>query len=114
MRGAGFRLGRGIGVTKRVEPTTDASPRDEYRRRLDARRQTLARSTRKEGWIANARLLVLILALIQAWFVFGTTAMAPLWLLVPVLAFIALVLIHEPFRRAVHRASRAVVFYEKG
>src|SRR5438874_1569608 len=67
-----------------------------------------------ERWIADSRLFVFIAGLVLAWFVFGTNRLGAAWLAVPLGVFVALIVAHERVRRAAHRASRAVVFYEKG
>jgi hypothetical protein len=101
-------------VTNRVERTILGAPGEEYRRRLEARRTVLARLSRAERGVADLRLGVFILGLVMAVFVFAAHQLPVGSLLVPLVVFIALVLGHEPLRRAAHRASRAVVFYEKG
>jgi hypothetical protein len=40
--------------------------------------------------------------------------LSPLWLIVPLVPFVALVLVHEPLRRKSQRAGRASEFYAKG
>ena len=101
-------------MTNRVERTTAGSPGDEYRRRLEARRTALSRLVRAERGVSDLRLGVFILGVVMAWFVFAADRLAMASLLVPLVVFVALVVGHEPLRRAAHRASRAVVFYEKG
>ncbi len=101
-------------MTKRVERTTVGAPREEYGRRLAARRAALARLVRAERGISDSRLIVFIVGAVMTWFVFATNRLGPVWLVFPVLAFLSLVAGHEWVRRAAHRASRAVVFYEKG
>jgi hypothetical protein len=103
-----------VGVTKRQVAAPVEVPRDEYRHRLDARRAVLARLVRVERAVADARLIVFILGAVVAWLVFVTARLSAVWLLAPVAAFAALVVVHERLRRAVHRATRAVVFYDKG
>jgi len=103
-----------VGVTNRVQRTTAASPGDEYRRRLEARRTVLARLARAERVVSDLRLGVFILGVVMAWFIFAADRLVLASLLVPLVVFVALVVGHEPLRRAAHRASRAVVFYEKG
>jgi hypothetical protein len=92
---------------------TAAAPGDEYRRRLEARRTVQARLIKAERVVSDLRLGVFIVGLVMAWFVFKEHLVLAS-LLAPVAAFAALVVGHEPLRRAAHRASRAVVFYEKG
>ena len=73
-----------------------------------------ARLVKAERALSDLRLAVFILGGVMAWFVFATDRLAMAWLLVPLVVFVALVVGHEPLRRAAHRAGRAVVFYEKG
>jgi hypothetical protein len=101
-------------VTKRQVASTVGLPREEYSRRLDARRAVLARQLRIERAIADARLIIFVLGAVLAWLVFVTYRLSPVWLLAPLAAFVALVVVHERVRRAAHRATRAVVFYDKG
>jgi hypothetical protein len=101
-------------VTQRVVETTAEIPRDEYRRRLDARRADLTRLVRMERTIVDSRLIVFVLGAVLAWLVFVNDRLAPGWLLVPLCLFVALVFGHEAVRRGAHRVSRAVVFYDKG
>jgi hypothetical protein len=107
-------IGRRLSVTKPDESTPVGSRRVEYASRLDARRAILARSVRRERRIADARLVLFLSGLTMAWFVFRDERLAPAWLLVPFGLFAVLIVVHERVRRASHRASRAVLFYEKG
>jgi hypothetical protein len=89
-------------------------PREEYARRLEARRSVSTRLVRWERRIADARLIIFLAGLVMGWLVFGTDRLAPGWLLVPAGLFVSLIVVHERVRRAGHGASRAVMFYEKG
>jgi hypothetical protein len=90
------------------------TPGEEYRVRLDARRDVLGRLERWERWIADARLCIFGAGAVLAWFVFLTQRVAAGWLLVPVVVFALLIVVHERVGRAARRMARAVIFYEKG
>jgi hypothetical protein len=101
-------------VTTRAEGATERSPRDEYERRLEARREVLAGRVRADRWIADARLIVFVSVVVLAVLVFVKGLVGAPWLAPPLVTFAVLVVIHERVRRSSHRASRAVNFYEKG
>jgi hypothetical protein len=102
-----------VGVTNRQTAPAVETPGDEYRRRLDARRAVLDRLVRVERAIADARLIIFVLGAVVAWLVFVAARLSAAWLVVPLVAFAALVVVHERVRRAAHRATRAVTFYDK-
>jgi len=93
---------------------TEKAVFNEYRRRLSAREANVARLTQLHERIGNVRLIVGVLALAAAGAVLFERAFAPLWLLVPVAAFVALVLYHSNVRRARVNAERAATFYRHG
>jgi len=72
------------------------------------------RLERREARIANARLLVFIAIPILAWLAFVGERVSAWWLIPPAVVFSVLIWLHERSRRAIHGASRAVIFYEKG
>ena len=88
--------------------------REEYARRLAARRETLARQELRERRIADARLLVFIAGLVVSWLAFWAGRISGLWLLAPAGAFTSLIVWHERARRACRRAARATAYYEAG
>ena len=47
------------------------SPREEYNRRLDARREAVTRLARLEALFGNARVVVFLAGAVLAWVVFG-------------------------------------------
>jgi hypothetical protein len=93
-------------------------PRDEYQRRLDARRAAATQEARRDRSIANARLAVFLIAVaLGATFVVRRGAFArPFALALAAIAvlFIVLVVIHDRVIRLRKRAERAVAFYEGG
>jgi hypothetical protein len=90
------------------------SPRLEYTRRLEARRQEAARMSRRERLVGNSRIACFLLGVLVAWLAFGSQVLSAWWLLMPVVAFSVLLFIHEQVTRAWYRARRAAAFYEVG
>ena len=86
----------------------------EYSRRLSAREANVARLAKLHERIAGVRLVVGVLTLAAAGAVLFARVFAPVWLLVPAGAFVALVLYHANVRRARVNAERAVTFYRHG
>ena len=64
--------------------------------------------------MADARLLFFVAMLVLAFALYRGLVAGTWWLAVPGGIFVALVLSHEPIRRAADRARRAVDFYGKG
>jgi hypothetical protein len=86
----------------------------EYSRRLGAREAEVARLGQLHDRIGNARLALGTITLVLAWAIFAERAIAPLWLLIPVVAFVALVLSHSSIRRSRAGAERAATYYRQG
>ena len=87
---------------------------DEYARRLSVREANVARLAKLHEQIGGVRLIVGVLTLAAAGAVLFARLFAPVWLLVPVGAFVALVLYHSNVRRARVNAERAVTYYRHG
>jgi hypothetical protein len=68
------------------------NPRSEYSDRLAHRRSRAAGLAQREHSIGNLRLLVVVAAIVLAVLVFGYHVLAPGWLGVPAIAFLAFVL----------------------
>lgn len=97
--------------------TTPAAPLDaptEYARRLADRQQRADALARAERNIGTWRLVVFVGGAVVAWLAFGVGLVAPLWLLAPLLGFVALVLAHARVIPERRRADRAVQYYERG
>ncbi|HKO00517.1 MAG TPA: DNA mismatch repair protein MutS, partial [Thermoanaerobaculia bacterium] len=78
-----------------------------YAARLERHRADIARFTARERQISIARLIAIAAAIVAGYF-WG-------WLmLVPVIAFVALVIAHEPAIAAKRRATAAAAFCERG
>ncbi len=86
----------------------------EYERRLEARRTVLARLEKQEARIADVRLVVFLALPVLAWLAFVSQKITGWWLVLPLVAFGVLIGLHERSRRAIRRASRAALFYQKG
>ena len=87
---------------------------EEYARRLAVREAEVARLTKLHDRIGTLRLALGVVALLVAWAVLFERAFAAVWLLVPVAAFVALVLYHSFVRRTRVRAERAATYYRHG
>ncbi|MGH9843204.1 MAG: MutS-related protein [Blastocatellia bacterium] len=89
------------------------NPNLEYARRLAERQSSLAEveARSQQIWKYRRALFATIIALIVLGFVFSTA----FWLIpIPVVAFIALMAIHQRIHRTRDRLQRAVRFYERG
>ena len=95
-------------------PNEVPTPRDEYTRRLEARRAEVARCDRQHRTLGNLRLLVALAAVAMAWLALARGALSAWWLLAPVAVFIVLAVIHDRVLRARSGRERAAAYYEKG
>src|SRR5438874_1526503 len=91
-----------------------AGPRAEYGERLAVRRAQAAQQARRHRWIADARLAVFLAGVALAGLAFGTDQVSAIWLVVPILLFVALVIWHGRVSESRLRAERAAAFYERG
>lgn len=89
-------------------------PRQEYARRLEARRGIVSRLDALHIRLGNLRLVIAIAGVVLAWFALAERAANPIWLLAPVAAFIALAIYHDAILRRRQDAQRAVDFYQHG
>jgi MutS-like protein len=87
---------------------------EEYASRLRDRETEVARLAKLHDRIGNGRLVLGAGFLVVAALVLLERALAPAWLLVPALAFAALVVHHSSVRRARVRAERAASYYRNG
>jgi hypothetical protein len=95
-------------------PPESASPRAEYARRLDARKEQAADRERVHAITGNSRFAVAALGAVLLILVFALRWLHPAWLALPVVAFLALSYWHQRVTRALRRARRAVAYYERG
>jgi len=86
----------------------------EYSRRLKDRESSAAQLQRKHLWLGNARIAVFLGILVQCWITGKTGFPSVYWLLVPVAAFIALVIAHRRVVAGLNSARRAVAVYGRG
>jgi len=86
----------------------------EYARRLAIREAEVARLAKVHERIGSGRVALGIIVLVVAWAALFERALAPVWLLVPVAAFVALVLYHASVRRMRVSADRAADYYRHG
>ncbi len=85
-----------------------SSPRSEYAKRLAARTNALYLAERDHRRFGNVRLAIAVAAAAIAWL------LPWLWLLLPVSAFIVLVVLHRRVLERRRLASRSIAFYERG
>ncbi|HEX5271869.1 MAG TPA: hypothetical protein VFW33_15330, partial [Gemmataceae bacterium] len=95
-------------------PADAPSPRAEYARRLEARRAAAAERERTHAVTGVSRFVVAVAGVILLVVVFAPRWVAPGWLAVPVVVFLALSYWHQRVTRALSRARRAIVYYERG
>jgi len=92
---------------------SDSDPSAEYRRRRDARRSDVVAAERRSTQLSYARVAAFALLIAGVWA--AATHRAPgVAALVPLVLFIALVVVHDRADRARRRALRAVDFWERG
>lgn len=85
-----------------------------YRERLDDRKRALEVLRRRDGWCANGRLAIFVGGLGILWFSLVGGVIPTLFLAAPVLAFVALVIMHERILREIKGAEGAVLYYQRG
>jgi hypothetical protein len=89
------------------------SPLEEFNARL-ARFRAEEQSFNKQFIrIGNVRLILAVVGIVLAWFVFSRQSVSAWWLLAPIVPFIALVIWHQTVVRARTRATRAAGFYDR-
>jgi len=89
------------------------NPEQEYAQRLAARRAWAERQERLHIRAGNLRLLVFLIAATLAWVAFSKGTLSGWWLVVPIAAFIGLLVYHERILRDRECALRAVRYYER-
>ncbi|MBY0396475.1 MAG: DNA mismatch repair protein MutS, partial [Thermoleophilia bacterium] len=97
-----------------VDPTTTAQARAEYDRRLAARTEDVERLDRLDRVVADARLAVFAGALVVAWAAWRWARFSWAWTLLPLAAYVVLVVFHDRNRRRLERLRRAVAFHRNG
>ena len=89
-------------------------PQQEYERRLELRERELTRLDLWDRRLGNARVVVFVLALVTSWPALISRAWSPNWLVVPLIAFVALVVAHGPIVAAIGRLRLGAAFYRRG
>lgn len=89
-------------------------PRPVYQSRLESRHRQLRELDRRHRWLGPARLACFALAAATAWLAATRPGVSPGWVLLPVAAFAALVLLHIRARTATARARRGAEFLSRG
>jgi len=92
----------------------DPGPTEEYQARLKTRNEAVERCRRLDRLVANLRLTAAIVFFAVAWLAWGMGAVSGWWMLVPLAAYVALVIYHERVYRMGRRANRSVAFYGRG
>ncbi len=85
-----------------------------YRERLACRQAALDRLLRQDQRISQARMAVFLCGVALATSLFVWPHLSAWWLLLPILAFVALAIQHETVLRRIADARRRVRFYEEG
>ncbi|HWE39724.1 MAG TPA: DNA mismatch repair protein MutS, partial [Isosphaeraceae bacterium] len=91
----------------------DFPPRAEYARRLAAHREAAARLERPLRRLANARIAVFLAGLVGLWLVLERHQLMPIWLVVPIVGFVALVVLHARLDGRRRRSEHAATYFEK-
>jgi MutS domain V len=90
------------------------TPAAEYSNRAEARNAESARLDRRSLWLGNLKLAAVIVFFVAGAFYVKQHAFSPHWLLIPVVAFFALVVVHDRVIDARHAAEKAAEFYRRG
>jgi MutS-like protein len=90
------------------------TPAAEYCKRADSRNAESKRLDRRSVWLGNLKLAAVIVFFVAGAFYVKQHAFSPYWLLLPVIAFFALVVVHDRVIVARHAAEKAAEFYRRG
>jgi len=97
-----------------VPSPTIPTPSEEYRQRQQARETSVEQLDGRHRTLGNMRLLLVIVALLIAWWAVYRHDISAWWLLLPAAAFIAVATYHAAILRKKSLAERAVDVYRKG
>jgi hypothetical protein len=89
-------------------------PADAYEQRRAARAAAADAHAARGRVLSNLRLAAFVLAAVAAWFALGAKTLALGWLLPPILAFVALVVVHDRVLGREQHERRAAAFYDRG
>jgi hypothetical protein len=90
------------------------SPRQVYEKRLAERRERVEAFSAVDARLAGTRLFLVVAGAAMAWAALIRHGFSWVWLLVPVVAFLAVAVLHDTVIRRRRRAERAVRYYEHG
>jgi hypothetical protein len=93
---------------------TALSPRANYEQRIDRFDQAIALGERRHRLYAGLRLTMVGVGVATAWLAFDANALSPLWLVAPMLGFLALVVAHARVLERQEREVRARDLYARG
>jgi hypothetical protein len=102
------------GPQSTIERGSVSDPRAEYSKRLATYESLVASKNRLHLRVGNAKLAVVAVGLLLAWFSFHQQTLSAYWLLLPFALYFALAALHEQVLRARARAETAAAFYRKG
>ncbi|MGE3178683.1 MAG: DNA mismatch repair protein MutS, partial [Vicinamibacterales bacterium] len=91
-----------------------SAPREEYTRRIARWDEAIARGSRRHLLISNLRLVVAVVAALAAWLVFFRNAAPAVAFVIPVVAFLGLMIVHALVLQQNERAARAKRLYLRG
>ncbi len=97
-----------------MPPSTAPTPSEEYKQRLQARETSVAQFDKTHRTLGNLRLLLVIVALLIAWWALYRHDISAWWLLLPAIAFIAVATYHAAILHKKSLAERAADIYRKG
>lgn len=100
-------------MTRQPLSLSHLNPRTEYTQRLEARRTTLIAKQRRSRSIWIARRILFGVIAVMAVLAFDDH-ISWWWITLPVVAFIALMVLHQGVLGEVERLTRSVKFYERG
>ena len=87
---------------------------DLYSARIAERKLERERRGKKVSWVSYARLLVFVVGVAMAWFVWETDSVPWPWLLAPAAAFAVLMSWHARLYEGLRQAERSEKFYTRG
>ena len=89
-------------------------PRSTYSQFLEQRRSVIAGLEQRHRALGYAKIAMAVLALLVVWLALVQGASRILWVLLPVAAFVVLVVVHERLLASMERLRRAVRYFENG
>ena len=96
------------------EAVIGTDPRTEYAARIARWSDVIGRGERRHLLVSNGRLAMVALFVAAGWLAFSQAVISPGWMIVPLLGFVALVVVHARVLHRNERAVRARRLYERG